>query len=233
MNLKWLYCTVLGLVFISSCGKDPLTKPTNVSFQLVLTNNDKFFATADSGSIFISNIEFAGVRSIGTGIYFSSGLDSSLWLPIESGKYVKISDYDLPVGVYDRIVTKLSLLYDSNGHRNKNPRLKVVGRYKNLKGDMVPFVFSLTIEKIIELDALDVNGGKVELSLDKTSKANFILHSEKLFAGILQKTLDAGSFTEINDRATLVISESSNVEIFNKMVSNIDNTFELLFNTTI
>lgn len=232
MIFKRVFLLVFVILIALSCEKDDLTKPTKVVIGLNLSNDEGFYVSADSGAVFVSNFEFAGVREIGPDVYFNTSLDGSIEVPLTAGRSTKVQEFDIPIGTYLKIATKLSILFDSNVEKNKKPRLRLVGKFLNTDGDIIPFEFVSMLEKVVQAVGAQAGGGKVELNLGVTSYTDYVLHPNLLFRDVSQEVLSKADLSTQAGVRKLIISESSNNEIYKKVVSRIDQSFELLFNTT-
>lgn len=232
MIFKRICLFVFVIVAVLACEKDDLTKPTKLVLGITLQNKAGFYVSADSGSVFVNNFEFAGVRDVGPGVYFNTNFDSSIEVAFVEGKSATVQEFDVPIGTYLKIATKLSILFDSNIEKNKKPRLKLVGKFLNTKGEVIPFEFYSMLEKVVQAVGVQSGGGNVELSLGTTCYANYVLQANLLFGDVTQEMLSEADLSTQRNIKKVIISESSNNEIYKKMVSRIDQSFELLFNTT-
>jgi hypothetical protein len=214
---------MLAMALLSACkksGSSPTSKTSQLSFQMAADNS----TTSLAGSSFTTNSVTTGVP----GLTFTAGTANISRFKLEAKRNgieteitsknltnvdlfaltPSIVNTTLDTGVYREIEIKVVL--QKTVDTSATP-LKLKGTYTNGQGTVIPVEFDLNDDVTIKAEAENIH---------VTSTTDFValvhMHLLKLEAGITAATLDAATLT--ND--VLIISNSSNTAIYNRVLVN-------------
>jgi hypothetical protein len=222
----------LAAISLSACkksGNAPTSKTSQVSFEMVADNS----TTSLSGSSFTTNSATAGVP----GLIFTAGTANISQFKLEAkrnGIKTEISSKNLTnvdlfaptpsianitidTGIYKEIEIKVVL--QKTADISAIP-LKLTGTFTNGQGTVIPVEFDLNDDVIIKAEAENIH---VTTTTDFVALVH--VHLLKLESGITTATLDAATLTN----GILIISNSSNTSIYNRVLANFSNCGETEF----
>ena len=222
----------LAVLSLSACkksGNAPTSKTSQLSFQMVADNS----STNLAGSSSTTSSATAGVP----GLVFTAGTANINQFKLEAkrngieteitsknltnvdlfAQTPSIANITIDTGFYKEIEIKVVLQKTTD--ISAIP-LKLTGTFTNSQGIMIPVEFDLNDDVIIKAEAENIH---------VTSTTDFValvhVHLLKLEAGITAATLDAAILTN----GVLIISNSSNTAIYNRVLANFSNCGETEF----
>lgn len=214
---KHLLSIAAATIILISCKKE-YSGPAGVKFQLKATNNITAVAkttaasiTWTSGTATPSLVKFEAKKGT-TEVEFSStaGQQVNLFSVTQS----TFGNITLPDGNYSEIELKINV----NG-TTASPALELNGTYNNGTVD-IPVLFQVTTPLIIkaEKNNVDIAGG----SFTAVTELDLSLYTTGITQAMLNSTVKTGG--------TIVISSTSNANLYNIVVNNIDRFHHAEFN---
>lgn len=217
-------------LLVSSCQKDAIDVPaksldikiqaTNTSFPVLKSTSAITPAFAwDSSFIVVSKIEFEAekkdsISQSSTEIHFEWEGPKKVDL---FGLNSLVGSISLPPGVYHEVSLKL-VAYQSDA--GDSPVFYLSGTYTNAEGLVIPIV--LQVNEDLEF-RIKQEGSLLNASVDYTSLVHINL--SLLFADVTAGDLDGAALTD----GTIVVSGTSNVEIYNLIIDNLSSCSEYHF----
>lgn len=225
--------TVLALTGLAACkksGNSPSSKTSQLSFQLRADNATSNLAASSTGGKLSTNSTFQGIA----GLTFTSAVANISRFKLEAKKNgveieiisKNLSNIDLfaidptvasvtlDTGIYQEIEIKVELQHTSD---TSALPLKLKGTFTNSVGTAIPIEFDFNSDAVIKAEAENIN---------VSSTINFValvhLHLNKLGAGVVATDLDNAAQTN----GTIIISPTSNTDIYNKVVANLSSCGE-------
>jgi len=233
------------LLVLSSCRKDELTLPAKVFFEFELITYEEGYnqkkggppeelpfappfnrMTIDRGTLVIESIAFDGRRDEGRDVYFSSDLEKPVIVDLERGKTNQEISFDIPQGIYNRV----ELLLDLGSEDNVS--LVLEGSIRNRQSAEIPLRFEYRFQERIRIMAESGSqADKIVLKKDSPSRVRIVVDAGSIFQfaniGRLESTTIA--IRDGDDEELLIISDVVNTNIFNSMVTRIENSFRIIF----
>ena len=217
-------------LLVSSCQKDVIDSPanslditiqaTNTSFPILKSTSAVTPAFAwDSSFIVVSKIEFEAEKKDSM-----SQSSTEIHFEWEGPKKVDlfglnnlVGSISLPPGIYHEISLKL-VAYQSDA--GDSPVFYLSGTYTNAEGSVIPIV--LQVNEDIEF-RVKREGFLFDASVDYTSLVHMNL--SLLLADVTTGDLDGATLTD----GTIIISASSNAEIYGRIIDNLSACCEYHF----
>lgn len=228
--MKYLFYTFLisSILTVSSCIKDELTKPAEVTFQFLIDNEqlDGKFMDFQSGTIVVKEIGFEGYRETGEDVFFTSDFDSAILADLGNGTTSELIRFDIPQGIYQHI--NLSIEIDST---IQDPSLTLNGIYNSVRNGQIPVIFEFDYHEILNLNPEPGHGkAKIVLNKDIPTTAVTLISTGFLFQIANSRMLESAEITQREGESVIVISKDVNQNIFNLIVNRLGNSFTVLFN---
>jgi len=224
-----LYVILLApLLILSSCIKDDLTKPAEVTFQFKLDNEqlDEKFLDFQAGTMHVKEIGFEGYRESGEDVFFTSDFENVVVADLATGSTTELIKFDIPQGIYDHI--NLSIEIDKN---NQETSLTLNGTYNSANRGNIPVRFEFEINEILNLNPKPGQGkNKIVLNKEIPSTAEVLISTGFMFQVVNSRMLESAEITQHQGEATIVISKDLNQHIFNAVVNRLENSTRALFN---
>ncbi|PLX23701.1 MAG: hypothetical protein C0597_00685 [Marinilabiliales bacterium] len=219
------------VIILSSCEKDDITQPVEVEFEFSMESfhmeGDSKAASGfdvDEGTIIISEIQFDGRRNQGEDYYFTSDFNSPLMAQMHNRVMNQNVSYDVPQGIYDRIDIHLSL------GDSAQFALQLQGRFQRGPLDEVLVDFQYAFKEQINIRARNNQGNEqVVFTQDSGLKAKVIFDVPHLFQFISMKMIQNAEITKNGNASVLEINNEKNTDIFNLMVTRLDNSMRVVF----
>ena len=216
------------LLILSSCIKDDLTKPAEVTFEFRLNNEelDGKFLEFQAGTMHVKEIGFEGYRESGEDVFFTSDFENVIMADLATGATTELVKFDIPQGIYDHI--NLSIEIDQN---NEDPSLTLNGTYNSVNRGFIPVRFEFAINEILNLNPKPGQGkNKIVLNKDIPSKAEVLISAGFMFQVVNSRMLESAEISQQNGESMIVISKELNQHIFNAVVSRLEKSTTALFN---
>jgi hypothetical protein len=223
-----LAAMVLALTGLAACkksGNSPSSKTAQLSFQLQADNATSNLAASNKSSNLSINSTFQGIP----GLIFTSAVANISRFKLEAkrnGVEIEVTSKNLSnvdlfaidptvtsvtldTGIYREIEIKVELQHTDD---TSALPLKLKGSFTPGGGTAIPIEFDFNSDAIIKAEAENI---------DVSSTINFValvhLHLNKLEAGITATEL--ANATQTN--GTIIISPTSNPDIYNRILNNI------------
>lgn len=225
--------TVLSLAACKKNGTTPSSKNSQLTFQMQADNASANLSATTSASGLATSSTFTGIP----GLTFTSGIANISQFKFEAkrnGVEIEVSSKKLTnidlfaaspsiagvtidTGTYREI--ELRAIFQKSADTTAIP-LQLKGSFTSSGGTVIPIEFDLNDNATIKSEVEDVH---------VTSTTDFAalihVHLKKLESGITAADLEAGKLTN----GVLVISNSSNTVIYNKILNNFTNCGEAEF----
>jgi hypothetical protein len=228
-----LAAMVLALTGLAACkktGSSPSSKTSQLSFQMQADNATSNLAASTTGSKLSTNSTFQAIP----GLTFTSAIANISRFKLEAkrnGVEIEVTSKNLSnvdlfaldptvtsvtldTGVYKEIEIKVELKHSSD---TLAIPLKLKGTFTNSGGTVIPIEFDFNSDATIKAEAENIA---------VTNTINFValvhLHLNKLEAGITAADLDGATQTN----GMIVISDTSNTAIYNKVLANLSDCGE-------
>jgi hypothetical protein len=215
---------LLAVTLLAACNKNNRSNTTNppsatsqLTFQLAAVNSaDSTGAPVDSVPTIAGLVWSAGTANIGK--FNFEARRSGVSINIQSRNLTNVDLFaltplvtyvTLDTGVYKQIQISAFLQGSNN---DSIPPLKLSGSFTNDSSKVVPITFTLTEDAVVQVGAnnIDING-----TTDYTALLDMQLN--KVTKGITAADLDKAKLTG----GSIVISKSSNSQLYYKMRANI------------
>ncbi len=226
------------LATLSSCKKDELTLPADVTFSFGMLsvyadgtevvrgyeeNSASNSFTIDKGFLAIEAIEFDGRRDEGKDVFFISDLGNQILADLDSESTNIDVRFDIPQGVYNRIDITLHLC------SVKNASLILEGDVSWGNQNSVPIRFEYCYADQVRVRAKPRSGNSIVLQKDKLSKARVELDAQFMFRFINPSILSEATLVKIEGKDVLLINSKNNIDIFNQIANRLGNSFSVVF----
>lgn len=209
-----IFSFLMLIIFLASCEKDELTKPVDVQFKFKLgqeaqdTEHFKF----NSGTLSLQEVFLIGQREKGEDISFTSDFESLIEADLATGNTIPQVVFNLPQGGYRSIYVIVT----------PGAPIVINGLYKNsiIFGPNIPIRLELDIPDVEVM--LQAEQGS-EMILDKRSGAiaEIYFNPAAWFETIPLVALDNLDLHPVNGVPSIVISKSSNVELYGKITGEV------------
>ena len=220
MKIKNFFLTTLFItaatLFLASCKKEN-TDSLGISYKLQTSNRSSTVGRVASGTIIwasgfgnASEIKFEAKGSNGE-VEYKSNLQQRV--DLFSGVST-LSNVTLPAGTYKEVEFKVELNPTAT-----EPALLLNGNYAST-GPAVPIIFSISTPLEIETEM-----NNVTVLANNGYNALTTLNLSLLTRGITQAMLD----NAVKTNGTIVISSSSNVNLYNIILNNVKDSDEIEF----
>lgn len=225
--------TVLSLAACKKSGNSPASQNSQLTFQMQADNASTNLSATTSGSKLATNSTFTGIP----GLTFTSGTANISQFKFEAKRNGveievasrKLTNIDLfaanpsiagvtiDTGTYREI--EIRALFQKSADTTAIP-LQLKGSFTTSGGAVIPIEFDLNDNATIKSEVEDVH---------VTSTTDFAalihVHLRKLEANVTAADLEAAKLTN----GVLVISNTSNTTIYNKILNNFTNCGEAEF----
>jgi hypothetical protein len=246
MKGRILFIVLPALLISGACSKDPLTKPSNVSFTFVMNgfdmSDDKSETIAftsginnpgvpgasnnhfiiDHGTLSISSIEFEGRREQGQDVFFESDLGQAIVANLSDGTTNVPVRFDIPQGVYNHLEVVLNL--------GENEQAPLVLHGRLTKGPMqdYPVRFEYRFTERVRIKGRGQQNQQIVLQADRQSVARVELQAENLFRLINMGMIMNASIVNEGGQEIILIDNTNNLPIFNMIANRLSNSFSLI-----
>ena len=232
-------------LLLTSCGKDELTQPAKVSFEIELipheeSNDQKSRVPPhqrpftgpfnkliiDRGTLIIESISFEGRRDEGRDVFFTSDLKDPVIADLKTGGINQELIFDIPQGVYNQIDLFIDL-----GSEEMTP-LVLEGRIRNKQSEEIPVRFEYNFREWIRIRAEPGNkGNRIVLKKEDLSRARIVFDAGSAFQFANLQALEAASvaISVTDDQELLIISDRINTNIFNSVANRLEKSFRVVF----
>jgi hypothetical protein len=230
-RVSFLIIFTLIIFLHSSCEKDELTLPTEVSFEFSMesyqaeeSNSPMNKFIINEGTLIINSIEFDGQREEGEDYYFVSQFTSPLIAEVNTGVTSQTVSFDAPQGIYNKIDISFSL-----GAENENS-LILNGVLKHGASTEIPIRIEYTFQEKINVRGSCQEGNEqIVLTKDKKAVANVIFNTPDFFKLISYGKIKDATTQNIEGQETILINNQINDDIFNLLASRIDDSIQVVF----
>lgn len=219
---------VLALTGLAACKKttnSPSSKTSQLSFQLKADNATSNLSAIFTGSKLATNSTFTGIA----GLTFTSAVANISKFKLEAKRNgveievtsknltnvdlfalsPSIASVTLDTGIYNEIEIKVILAHSAD---TSAIPLKLKGTFTASGGSAIPLEFNFNSDATIKAEAENIN---VTSTIDFVALVH--LHLNKLEAGITATDLENATLTN----GVIVISNTSNTTIYNKVLANL------------
>lgn len=238
------------LLVLSSCTKDPLTRPVKVDFQfgmssfvldeadagpvaLAITSNPPHGLPGDiqagsgplvidNGTLVIAAIDFEGRREQGEDVFFTYTPPQPVVADLAAETTSLPISFDIPQGVYTRIEVILHL-----GTDELTP-LVLSGMINRGPFQNMPLRFDYKFTEEIRMRGKGKNQANVVLSEDQPSLARVELDAESVFRLVNMGMVMNASVVNENGQDVVLIDNTNNLPIFNMIANRLGNAFSLV-----
>lgn len=222
--IKKTFFLLFFSTFLLSCGKWKKTTTVDFQFEINKISNISFL-NFQGGHIHLQEISFEGGRKQGKDVAFHHSAEGIKADFTSGGTYPPIV-LDIPQGTYNSIEVEV----DNKEGVTGEPSILINGTYINGMGS-TPFRFEFNSSETFEVEAEADNGGKeIVLIEDMPAIAKVVFDPNYWFSTVTQSMLDNATLTNIMGTPTIVISTSSNEDIYDIVVDRIDDATEAVFN---
>lgn len=228
MQLKnILILLFLALLYFPSCKKNQLKKPTDVSFKADINraSNSSGSLIFTGGNINIAEFDIEGKRQQGDDISFSKEFENGLLINFDPNNSIPEIDFDIPQGIYESLEISFKTFENES-----DITITCLGEYTKNSGTIIPLQFEFMSSEYFSISAEDDNGS-ANVTLDKDTPAIGLIIFDPIywFEIIPPSSLENASLTELNGIETLLINESANENLYELIVSRIEESTEIFF----
>lgn len=221
---------VLLFVAASGCRKErELKMPVDVSFVMDMSRNPGVNGQLyfQSGSILVGQLNFEGDRIEGDDVYFTKSYPGGMEIPFDEDAVVAEWDFDIPQGTYEKITLQLQSYGDPS-----EERISVRGYYFNTSTfQSYPMILEIEADDVHTINAVNASGGNtIILDKDIPAKGTIRFSPTRWFQTVTTSDLNNATLTIINNMPTILISDSVNEDIFDKVMDDLENSATLTFN---
>ena len=230
-NLFYIFFFVC-FVFLSSCEKDELTLPVEVSLDFAikpyhaetgLKASNGF--DVNQGAVIIQSLEFDGRRDEGEDYFFTKQFDIPLQAQMHNGNVNQQVSFDIPQGVYKRIELNLSL-----GLEEGEYAFQLKGTFQRGPLEEIPIVFEYSFNEEVRIRAKNKEGNEqIVLKKDNPSTATILVDVPFMFQLINPGMIQMAETTVIDNNETILINLENNTDIFNLLANRLEKSMRVLF----
>ncbi len=245
MKGRILFIVLSALLISGACSKDPLTQPSNVSFEFTMNGFDLSDDKAniiltdpqsnnpgtpgasnhfiiDHGTLTIASLEFEGRREQGQDVFFESDLGQAIVANLSDGTTSVPVRFDIPQGVYNRLEVVLNL--------GENEQAPLVLHGRLTKGPMqdYPVRFEYRFTERVRIKGRGRQNQQIVLQADKQSLARIELQAENLFRLINMGMIMNATIVNEGGQDVILIDNTNNLPIFNMIANRLSNSFSLI-----
>lgn len=233
---------LLVLLPLFSCKKDDLTRPVLATLQVEITGMENGRSVepllVQGGLLRIGALYFEGYRESGEDYFFTREYADTLAVSFSKTEAGQILSFEMPQGIYERIRISLDVpaIADRQNSNTSPDRaqlqggVEIWGKYIDVHGEEIPFVFLYTAVDSYEFNATATSGSQ-EIVISNESKRLGRLRFNPLpwMQLINPRMLQSAKLSDVDGVPTIVISESSNDHIYNLLANRIQSSTSLLF----
>lgn len=215
-------------VFNISCKKeqDKWKLPSKVSFAVDINKNDSSSDRLqfNEGTINITEFSIDGTRVQGENPYFETTFPEGLLVEFDSLNKVDGLNFDIPQGTYTRINVKFK------AESNEENTIIILGSYKRESEEIIPVRFETNSTQIYNVTAKSNNANPdIILSEEYSTNATILLDPVYWFENVSEYALENADLIDIDGIMTILINETSNSSIENKIKNRIDKSTQIIF----
>lgn len=229
MTAKTSYSLLRGLItilvfsFLTSCGK--WKKTTTAEFRLEINKSSTLqYLSFSSGHFLLNELRIEGERKQGKSIGFMHSANGAK-ADFSTGAFNPSIMVDMPQGTYSSIELEIE-----NKEGVGEPSILLIGTYINSMNNPVPVRFEFNSVETFEAVAEADDGGK-EIVLIEGIPANAKIQFDLnyWFGTVTQNMLENAAHTNVMGVPAIVISTTSNEDIYDIVSERIDNATEAVF----
>ncbi len=223
-------------IMLTSCTKDPLTRPAKVHFLFGMTDyalqEDKSQSASkddfrgpfvmNRGTLVISSIEFEGRREQGEDVFFTSNPGQAIVADLGDETMNTNVHFDIPQGIYHHMEIILHLGTD------EHPALVLHGSLQRGPFEDIPVRFEYRFSERIRITGKGQNQQNVVLREDNPSTARIELDVESVFRLVHMGMIMSASTVQEGGQNIILIDNASNLPIFNMTANRITNAFTMV-----
>jgi hypothetical protein len=237
MNRNIIIPVIIILLLLASCRKDELTLPAKVLLEFELITHEEEAAnlksgppsnlpggkmTIDQGSMIIGAIEFDGRRDEGKDVFFVADLKKPVIVDMKTGSFNQALSFDIPQGIYNLVDFYFEL------EKGNGIPLVLEGIRRGPLNELpIRFEYDITDRLIVRAES-KANSKKIILRKDNTSKARIILDARYIFQFVNIPLLQDASISIVNNKEVILISSTTNVNIFNMMAERLEKSMKVI-----
>lgn len=203
-----IFLTILSV----SCKKHNLNKPCTIALENSFSTSNNASDENYSAEAKITRITFFGEREEGSAVEIEQLFDNQLIL-FKQNNALGI-DFDIPVGIYTNYNLKIRLAIANS------LEIKKEGNNASQKPITIHF------EDDLDLNFLSTSKTN-ELKKKQHYAAKLSWDFDALFLGVTSQALDNAPTTIVGGKATVIISENSNKELFVSIKKNISSALQI------
>jgi hypothetical protein len=220
-----IYIILFFTLFITSCKKAELKKPTDVelSFDFKKNFNSDIKVKLISGEINLVEFGITGTRIEGDDIQFTEKIENLL-IPLDGEVNTSLL-YQLPQGVYDFMELKVNIVANGN-----SPAIILNGTFRQGPSLTKNVVFTHNANESISIIGESSDNGGIVLTKTKTEKVDIIFDAIYWFETLTSEQLSVAETSLINDQETILINVSNNTNLYETIISRMNNSHRAVFN---
>jgi len=227
----FIILSTLTISFLSFCDKNVLTKPSSLQINFKIADapakSGKFIF--DKGFILMENFEFEGIREIGNNIAFTNKFQDGFYIDLALSTNLEMFSYDIPQGVYQKILLRLTLFSKSTDIIEK-PRIEITGKYI-INGTSTPIKIQCNFDEILEMNVKNNlrTTNTLTISSENRSTITVSINPYYWFQVITDDHLSQIELTNISGTDYILINEQKNQKIFSLIILRIKESTTALF----
>lgn len=213
--------------FLFACQKNELKKPTDVSFKMDINRAPSTSGALifDEGTINLAAFDVEGERQEGSDVSFSKEFSNGLLVSFDPNQPISEIDFDIPQGVYKSLAISFETFDD-----NSDITIVCKGSYTNNSGSSIPLQFEFMSSEYFSMEAED-DSGNSDIVLDKDTPANAFIVFDPIywFDIVPQNLLENAETSNVNGAQTILINDSYNDNIYEMVVTRVEESTEITF----
>lgn len=220
---KIIFFLVFSTMALSCKSKWKKSTSAQILIEMDKVSNSSYMEFT-GGQMLINEVSFSGERKQGEDVSFEYPLDYTK-VDFTYGNINPPIIFDIPQGTYSSIEIEMETREGVG-----EPSILLLGTYKSSSGEIIPLRFEFNSSETFEMEAEAEDGGEeIVLIEDIPTKAKIIISPGYLFTVVSQKMMEEASHTTISGVPTILISTSSNEDIYDIIVDRIDDASEAIF----
>lgn len=207
--MKTVIVAMFCLVIASGClKKNPNSQPCTLKFETDYVQSNQSLVTFTSGLISLKKIEIEGTRSGASSIDIEREWEQTHFIYYMDEAWGP--DMDIPAGNYTNIDA------DFRFRGEQYPSWRFIGSATRNQ-TTTPLVFEISDDLDFELET----SGIPELLKDADYRFLLRVNTDQLVSQLTQSDLDASTLSTFNGQDAIVVSSSSNPQLYSKMRSQL------------
>ena len=222
---KHIFITIAILsLSLLGCQKAELKKPTDLelSFDFKKNFNSNIKIKIISGQINLVEFGMNGTRVEGDPIQFSEKIEN-LNISLD-GQVNADLIYQIPQGIYNYMQIKATIAPNGN-----LPAIAISGTFKESNTVTKNIQFTHNYSQVLVIIGESSNEGDIVLTKSKVEKIDLIFDAIYWFETITENQLKTAQLSDYNGIETIVISDESNVDLYEIITARMNNDQRAIF----